>query len=198
LRFVNACKKRGVTVFLINQAAGFSETQEVSGMGFSSLVDTVLAMRYVEGGGEVNRVLMVMKARGSKHSNQYREFLITDNGIEVTDVYVGDGGLLTGTARQEREARDAAERLLKHQEVEHKQKELARMRAAFEAENARRRWELAAAELEIEQLKAARDVLGAGHDERGRMRGEDRNSKRLQSRSAKRERRASGGKRGAK
>ena len=185
MRLVNACKEQGVTVFLINQATGFTEEQEISGVGISSMVDTVIALRYIDIGGEVNRMMLVMKARGSKHSNQYREFLITDNGIDVVDVYVGEGGVLTGAARQEQEVKETTERLLKQQEIERKEKELAQMRATIEVESARQQEALLTAELEVEQLKLERDILANGQNKRGIMRGEDADSERLQSASAR-------------
>jgi archaellum biogenesis ATPase FlaH len=92
MRLVNACKEQGITVLLINQLSGFQEEHEISGIGISSMVDSVIFLRYIDVGGEINRMLLVMKARGSKHSNQYREFLITDQGIDIVDVYVGAGG----------------------------------------------------------------------------------------------------------
>ena len=120
MRLVNACKERGTTVILINQATGFTEEQEISGIGISSIMDSVIALRYIDVGGEVNRMLLVMKTRGSKHSNQYREFAITDNGIDIPDVYVGEGGVLTGAARQEQEAKEEIELVGKQQEIKNK------------------------------------------------------------------------------
>ena len=60
----------------------------------------------MEGNGELNRVLYVLKSRGMAHSNQIREFLLTDHGIELADVYVGPQGVLTGSARQAQEAQE--------------------------------------------------------------------------------------------
>lgn len=73
----------------------------------SSLVDTWLLLRSVETNGERDRLIFVVKSRGTAHSNQVREFLITDHGIDLTDVYVGAAGVLTGSARL---AQQAAER----------------------------------------------------------------------------------------
>jgi circadian clock protein KaiC len=185
MRLINICKERGMTIFIINQATGFTEEQEISGVGVSSMVDTVIALRYINAGGEVNRILHVMKSRGSKHSNQFREFLITDNGIDIVDVYVSDGGVLTGVARQEQEAKEAADYLLKQQEIKRKEKTLAQLRASIDAEAVKRKAELIAAEFEVEQLKLAQEVLYNGRNKRGKMRGEDSNSKRIVSIPAK-------------
>ena len=71
------------------------------------MVDTWLLLRNVESDGERNRLLFVLKSRGTAHSNQVREFVLTDHGVELVDVYVGPAGVLTGSARL---AQEAAER----------------------------------------------------------------------------------------
>jgi circadian clock protein KaiC len=68
--------------------------------GVSSLVDAWILVRDIEFNGERNRGLYVMKSRGMKHSNQVREFVITDKGLNLIEVYLGPGGVLTGSARQ--------------------------------------------------------------------------------------------------
>jgi circadian clock protein KaiC len=68
------------------------------------------------------------------HSNQIREFLLTDNGVELRDVYVGPEGVLTGSARLTREAEDKASLLVRKQEVEMRRVELERKRATLEAQ----------------------------------------------------------------
>lgn len=108
VRLLNVCRDKGITTLLMNQTFGVKQSSEVAGEEISSLVDTILFLRYIEIGGEVNRLIVVAKARGSRHSNQIREFRITDDGIEFADVYAGPGGVLTGVARQEQEVADAA------------------------------------------------------------------------------------------
>ncbi len=79
---------------------------EQSEVGISSLMDTWLLVRMLETGGERNRLLYVLKSRGMAHSNQMREFRLSDRGIELLDVYVGPGEVLTGSARLVQESRD--------------------------------------------------------------------------------------------
>jgi circadian clock protein KaiC len=67
------------------------------------------------------------------HSNQIREFLITEHGIDLVDVYLGAGGVLTGTARAAQEAKEKAEALLREQEIERKQRNIERRSKALEA-----------------------------------------------------------------
>ena len=68
--------------------------------GVSSLVDAWILVRDIESNGERNRGLYIMKSRGMKHSNQVREFVITDKGLDLVDVYMSGDGILTGSARE--------------------------------------------------------------------------------------------------
>jgi circadian clock protein KaiC len=107
---------------------------EISDVYISSLIDTWLLLRDIEIGGERNRGLYVLKSRGMAHSNQIREFRLTNRGIELLDVYVGADGVLTGSARLSQETKDDAEQLLRQQEIGSKQFGLERKREAMEAQ----------------------------------------------------------------
>ena len=104
LRQVAMLKARGITAVLTTLTGAVGG--DAAGPVVSSLVDTWLLLRNVETNGEHNRLLFVRKSRGSAHSNQVREFVLTDHGVELLDVYVGPGGLLTGKARLAQEAAD--------------------------------------------------------------------------------------------
>lgn len=173
IRLVNACKQKGITTILTNQTEGSQEEHEISGVGISSAIDVVLLLKYIEIGGEINRMLLVMKARGQKHSNQYREFRITDHGIDITDVYVGEGGMLTGVARQEQEEKEAVKVRRKQSEFEYKEHSIKQKKAEMQAEIARRRAELEAAETELKSLRFEEAMVRVGHEERSMMRGEN-------------------------
>lgn len=67
------------------------------------------------------------------HSNQIREFVLTDNGIDLLDVYRGSEGVLTGSARYAQEEKETAQRLLRQQEIERKRREIDRKRQQMEA-----------------------------------------------------------------
>jgi circadian clock protein KaiC len=114
----------------------------------SSLIDTWLLLRDIEIGGERNRGLYVLKSRGMAHSNQIREFRLTNHGIELLDVYVGAEGVLTGSARLSQETKDDAEQLVRQQEIKRKQFELDRKREATEAQIALLRSEFGVEESE--------------------------------------------------
>jgi circadian clock protein KaiC len=83
MRLLNACKERGITCFYINQATGVDIIAEISGIGISSIIDTVILLRHLPIGDAMKRQLVVMKSRGSKHSEGFHEFRITDRGIDL-------------------------------------------------------------------------------------------------------------------
>jgi circadian clock protein KaiC len=170
MRLANACKERGITCLLANQTEGFLEQHEISGMDFSSFIDAVIILRYIEIGGEVNRLMFVMKSRGSTHSNQYREYAITDHGLVFPDVYLGEGGVMTGVARQEQEAREAATRRYREQLLRQKEFQVSESQTALEAEIAARRAAIATAEAELATLRLEEDIVLKSRDIRARMR----------------------------
>jgi circadian clock protein KaiC len=83
MRVLNACKERGITCFYLNQATGLDIVTEISGIGISSIIDTVVLLRQLPIGDTMKRQLIVMKSRGSRHSEQFHEFRITDRGINL-------------------------------------------------------------------------------------------------------------------
>ena len=112
LRLVDFLKMKRCTAFFTSLTSA-GENMEISDVYISSLIDTWLLLRDIEIGGERNRGLYVLKSRGMAHSNQIREFKLTNNGIELLDVYVGPEGVLTGSARLSQETKDEAEQLLR-------------------------------------------------------------------------------------
>ncbi len=132
MRLVDFLKSGGITTFFTSLTAGGSALEKTD-VDISSLVDTWLLVRDIELGGERNRAMYVLKSRGMAHSNQIREFLLTDHGIDLLDAYVGPEGVLTGSSRLSQEAREKAASLAREQEVERKQRELVRKREALTA-----------------------------------------------------------------
>ncbi len=132
LRIVDYLKMRNITALFASLTNG-RENQELTDMAISSLIDTWILLRDIEIGGERNRGLYILKSRGMDHSNQIREFILTDHGIELLDVYVGPEGVLTGSARLSQEAKNHEAQLLRQQEIERKRSGLELKRAATEA-----------------------------------------------------------------
>jgi circadian clock protein KaiC len=133
LRLVDFLKMSNITAFFASLSTA-GDVQELTDMAISSLIDTWLLLRDIEIGGERNRGLYILKSRGMSHSNQIREFLLTDHGIELLDVYIGPEGVLTGSARLSQEAKNDAEQLMHQQEIERKQSGIELKRAALEAQ----------------------------------------------------------------
>lgn len=120
-------------------------------IGISSVMDTWINLKAREHNGERNRTLDIIKSRGMKHSNQLREFLITDNGIELEDVYLGPEGMLTGSARVSQIALEKAKKIARQQEIELKQREIEREREIMEAQIAEIKSKFKAKEDELER-----------------------------------------------
>jgi len=131
LRMVDLLKSRGITgLFTSLRAAG--SLHDGTDQAISSLMDSWIRLLDVEANGERNRVLYVIKSRGTSHSNQVREFRMTDGGIELIDPYVGPEGVLTGAARLSQEAREHAAAERRRHEIAQRGRELARRRDALE------------------------------------------------------------------
>jgi circadian clock protein KaiC len=150
-RLIDFLKVQNVTAFLTSLTRG-DEYLEGTDTEISSIVDTWLLLRDIELGGERNRAMYVLKSRGMAHSNQIREFLLTDRGIELVDAYLGPEGVLTGSARQAQEARERAAAVARRQDAEARQRERKRKQEALEARIAIMRKEFEAEEREAEQL----------------------------------------------
>lgn len=132
VRLIDFLKGRGITALYTSLAAG-DQSAEATDVGVSSLTDTWLLLRQVELEGERNRTLFVLKSRGMSHSNQVREFLLTDQGIALREPYLGAKGVLTGSARIAQEARDRDEELRRRQESQLQANQLAARRSALAA-----------------------------------------------------------------
>jgi circadian clock protein KaiC len=157
IRLVDFLKGQEITAVMTTLISG-PESAEASGADISSLVDAWLLLRDIESGGERNRGVYILKARAIAHSNQIRELLITNHGVELRDVYLGDAGLLTGSARLNQEAKDASAALSARQEMEAKQLLLERRRKALEAQIAALQVDLESETLQVRQL-AAQEML---------------------------------------
>ena len=121
-------------------------------------MDTWIGLHDIEANGERNRGLYLLKARGMSHSNQIREYLLTENGVQLIEPYIGPAGVLTGSARAAQEARESAETLIHEQEVGRKRRDIERKRAAIAREVAELQASLEAEE-EVYKLLATQAEL---------------------------------------
>jgi circadian clock protein KaiC len=157
-RLIDYLKHRQITALFtnLNHAGAAMEQTELN---ISSLIDTWLLLRDIELYGERNRGLYILKSRGMAHSNQIREFHLTDQGIHLTDVYLGVDGVLTGSARLAQEAAETEAAARRREEVERKRRELARRQQALENQIAALQLQFQGEREEIERGIAA-DVAG--------------------------------------
>ncbi len=130
-RLIDHLKGGQITSLFTSLTQGGHALQQ-SEAAMSSLMDSWLLLQDFEGNGERNRVLYVLKARGMAHSNQIREFLISDRGIDLVDAYIGPSGVLTGSARAAQGALEKAAVLAGQQEAARLKREVERKRAAIE------------------------------------------------------------------
>lgn len=123
-RLIDHIKTLGITSIFTDLIIG-DEPMEKTDVGISSLMDSWILVKNIEIGGERNRGIYILKARGISHSNQIREFLLTSDGIDIIDVYKGSEGVLTGTARVMQEARMEADELIRKQQIERLEQEIS-------------------------------------------------------------------------
>jgi len=124
----------------------------------SSLVDTWITVRDMEGIGERNRGIFIIKSRGMGHSNQVREFLITKQGIKLLDVEFGPNGILTGTARKSHELDKTVSKLKLQDELDRKDREIDRKRKVLQANIDALKNEFESAVEELNILKATEEL----------------------------------------
>lgn len=170
VRLMDFMKSRGITAVFISLTRGGS-AMEGTPEGISSLMDTWILLHELETNGERNRALYVLKSRGMAHSNQVRECLFSDRGVDLADIYLGPGGVALGSSRLTQQAQETAASLLEQQDLERRRRERERkrealearivaLRAEFEAEQEERDFAIAEAEGRVEVLQTSRTEMG--------------------------------------
>ncbi|MFC5411644.1 circadian clock protein KaiC [Larkinella bovis] len=132
IRLIDFLQGRGITVMFTALSLN-TIINEQTDEGVSSLVDAWLLLRDIESNGERNRGLYVIKSRGMKHSNQVREFIITDEGLDLVDVYLSPDGVLTGSAREAQQLHEKTGVVLRQYAVDRKDREIERKRLVLES-----------------------------------------------------------------
>lgn len=132
IRLIDFLQEEGITVMFTALSLN-TIINDQTDEGISSLVDTWLLVRDIESNGERNRGMYVMKSRGMKHSNQVREFVISDEGLTLVDVYLGEKGVLTGSARAAQQLEEETGAALREHAIGRKDREIGRKRAVLEA-----------------------------------------------------------------
>jgi circadian clock protein KaiC len=132
-RLIDLLKLKQITTMFTSLTSAGTELED-SEVGVSSLMDAWLLVKNIESNGERNRGLYILKARGIAHSNQVREFVVTDRGIELVDAYIGAEGVLMGSARSSQLARESAAQVERRLATEQKERELRRKQQLYEAQ----------------------------------------------------------------
>lgn len=121
LGLLDFAKRRGVTVLLTSLLDSSDPTDEDTAIGISTVADTWMRLSYVAAAGERNRALTIVKSRGTGHSNQVRELILSSRGLSLVDVYTAGGAVLMGTLRRQKEEQERAEqtRVARAEQAQH-------------------------------------------------------------------------------
>ncbi|HEX6723081.1 MAG TPA: ATPase domain-containing protein, partial [Burkholderiaceae bacterium] len=150
-RLIYKLRDHHVTAVITALVEGHNPQAEATELQISTIADNWIQLSYLVCGGERNRALTIVKARGTKHSNQVRELILSDTGLALADVYSSGGEVLMGTLRWEKEAEERARALVSKAEYGHKRRELQ----FAEADTSAR---IAALQLDLERQRAALEL----------------------------------------
>ena len=175
-RLIDFLKAQQITSLFTSLTPEGSALQQ-SEIAISSLMDSWLLLQNIESDSERNRGLYVLKSRGMAHSNQIREFVISDQGIDLVDAYIGPGGMLVGAARAAQNAREKAAAVASQQDAMRLRRALERKHTAVERQIAALRSEYEAEEQEARRADgqaAVRTIVQTSdRAARGRLRQAD-------------------------
>jgi len=155
MRMIDYLKLKEITSLYTNLTTEQGPTQysvETTQAHVSSLMDSWIGLKTIEGNGERNRALYLLKSRGMAHSNQVREFILSENGIGLIDAYIGSEGVLLGSARTVQEIKDRAGKLAREQEIARKQRNLELKKRSMETDIIALKEKYAEEEREVEIL----------------------------------------------
>ena len=133
-RLIYSAKDDGITLFVTALSEADDLAAESTDLQVSTIADTWMHLSYLVRGGERNRALTIIKSRGTGHSNQVRELILSKSGPSLTDVYSAGGEVLMGTLRWEKEAEENARRNRLRAEFNHKRRELESVEANISAQ----------------------------------------------------------------
>ena len=175
---LHSAKADGITIILTSLVEGGEYLVETSGIAISTISDTWIHLSFMAQSGERNRALTIVKSRGTRHSNQVRELILSDEGVTLTDVYTAGGEVLMGSLRWARIRSEALEKERTRMEIERKRIDLGLADAEMLArmETLKRQLEAQRAELAllIAQQKVQEEAWSVGQKDLGEMRDADK------------------------
>jgi circadian clock protein KaiC len=151
LRVVDFLKGRGVTAVFTHLMHGQDSVVQTDA-GLSSIMDAWILLLNREVNGEFNRELYLLKARGLSHSNQVREFVMSDDGIKLVPPYLGENGALTGSARKNEEAKSRQAEMRRNADMSRAQQQIQQKRRRAKAQMEALQAELDADEIELNAM----------------------------------------------
>lgn len=157
VRLIDFLQQEQITVMFTALALN-NIVNEQTDEGVSSLVDAWLMIKDIELNGERNRGLYIMKSRGMKHSNQVREFVITDEGLDLIPVYIGPEGVLIGSARETQILLEETGEVLHTHNINRKDREIVRKRKVLEAKIESLRSEFESTEEELNKVYIEEEI----------------------------------------
>jgi circadian clock protein KaiC len=151
-------KAAGITIVCSSLLGGNDALNEGSAIQVSTVADTWIHISYAVMDGERNRAITIVKSRGTEHSNQVRELVLSADGVTLTDVYRAGGQVLMGTARWEKEAQERATEEFHKASVEQKRRELELAEAEVNARVEVLQRELALKRVELERVQSTETI----------------------------------------
>jgi circadian clock protein KaiC len=184
-RFIYLAKDEKITVMVTAISEGDEPETEATELQISTIADTWIHLSYLIRSGERNRALTIIKSRGTWHSNQVRELVLSNAGPVLADVYTAGGEVLMGTLRWEKEAEEKTKTMQRRAEFDHKrhelqvaeadtrtrikalQKELERQRAELEMYSSENEARIVSSSDREKELRRIRSADPAGRAETG-------------------------------
>jgi circadian clock protein KaiC len=150
-RLIYRLRDHHITAVITALIDGGNPQAEATELQVSTIADNWIQLSYLICGGERNRALTIVKSRGTRNSNQVRELILSDTGLELADVYSSGGEVLMGTLRWEKEAEERARAQVRETESDDRRRELQ-----FAAADTSAR--IATLQLELERQRAALEL----------------------------------------
>jgi circadian clock protein KaiC len=170
-RLLSLTRAAGITLYCTSLVAGDAPEEEATDLQISTIADTWIHLSYVINAGERNRALSIVKSRGTGHSRQVRELVLSDEGITLADVYTSGGEVLMGTMRWEREDAAKTQKEKVRADWERRAQELELTRAEAQARMEAIQRELETIQAEGLRLEIERRAFETGwHDRREELR----------------------------
>ena len=158
-RLIYLIKDAEITLMVTALSEAAETGGEATDLQISTIADTWIHLSYLVRSGERNRALTIVKSRGTSHSNQVRELVLSHAGPTLSDVYTAGGEVLMGTLRWEKEAEERAKNTRHRAEFDHKRSELQFIEASTSAQ-------IKALQLDLERQRAELTLLSGEDDVR--------------------------------